>query len=85
MEQVAKAARNLPSHELRQIRSAIESEMLEAARSGVVMTQTHVGQLEMLQAVGEELYVRNELTPPPPFVDIAHENGVRLSFAVRVF
>ncbi len=78
-------ASRLGNYELRHIRATLEAEMLAAADRGEVMTQAHIGQLEMLQAVGEELDRRGQLTPPPPFVDISHENGRRLSFAVRVF
>lgn len=71
--------------QLRHIRRTLESEMLAAVKSGVTPTQAHVGQLELLQAVGEELYNRGALLPPPPFVDVCHENGIRHGITVRVW
>jgi|HubBroStandDraft_3_1064219.scaffolds.fasta_scaffold17236_2 hypothetical protein len=80
------AAKTLGSYTLRHIRRTIEAEMLAAVANGVNMTQAHVGQLEMLAAVGAELDARGELLNPPPYVETDLEDGrIRLSYSVRVF
>lgn len=85
MTPVQRTVRLFESHTLRHVRKTIEFEMLEAVKAGVKFTQAHLGQLELLQAVGEELYNRNALLNPPPFVDICHEDGIRYAITVRVF
>lgn len=85
MNHATNAARMMNAYQLRQVRRAIESEMMAACAAGVVGTQAHVGQLELLAAVGAELDARGELLPPPPYVETDREGDVRLSFSVRVF
>ena len=82
--------RTYESQTLRHVRRVIEAEMLAFAATGAPMTQAHVGQLELMQACGDELHARNELLEPPPFVDVCTESQVgtptlRLSFQIRVF
>ena len=78
-------ARLYTSSELRHVRRTIEAELIAAAKAGTRFTQTHVGQLEMLEACGQELLARGALLPPPPFVDTCIEDGIRYSMQVRVF
>jgi hypothetical protein len=79
-------ARLYCSADLRHIRRTIEAEMIKQLTVDKVRaTQAHVGQLEMLQAVGEELAARNALLPPPPFVDTCIEDDIRYSMQVRVY
>jgi len=71
---------------LQHVRRTIEAEMLAACAAAVRGTQAHIGQLEMLAAVGAELDARGALLPPPPYVEVRDEaGGPSLSFAVRVF
>lgn len=81
-EAVASAAE---SHVLRHVRRALESELIAFCATGQRGTQAHVGRLELLAAVGAELDHRSALHEPPPYVDLCVENGVRLSFQIRVF
>ena len=81
------AVAKFTNEELRHVRRTVEAEMLAAVGRGETMTQAHVGQLEMLGAVGEVLFERNALREPyrPPYIDTCWVDGVRLSFQIRVF
>lgn len=70
--------------DLQHARRAIEREM-EACANGVDGTQAHVGQIDLLTAIGAELDHRDALLPPPPYAEVDREDGFRLSFSVRVF
>lgn len=82
---IALIAAAMSSAALRYVRRVLEAEMLEAVEQGVTMTQSHVGKLEMLSAIGMELYKRGALLPPPSSFDTCMEDGVRYSMQVRVF
>lgn len=82
---VARAVAAQDTRDLQHVRRVLEAELLAACASGVMGTQAHAGQLEMLQAIGEELDRRGALFPAPPFVDVCHEDGIRSSVTVRVF
>lgn len=84
-ETLRAAVAKFGSYERRHVRTVLEAEMIAACERGESGTQAHVGQLEMLAGVGAELDRRSALIPPPPFVEVNRENGVRLSFSVRVF
>ena len=80
-----KIARATCSADLRHIRRTIEAELIALAKAGTKFTQAHVGQMELIEACGEELDLRGALLPPPPFVDICHEDGIRYPTTVRVY
>jgi hypothetical protein len=82
---IASAVAKFESHDLRHVRRTVEAEMLAAVARGEEMTQAHVGQIELLTAIGAELDRRNELRDPPPYFDTCWVDGHRLSFQVRVF
>ena len=70
---------------LQHVRRTLEAEGIAACERGEVGTQAHVGRLELLGAVGAELDRRGHLLPLPPFVDVCHEDGIRMAVTVRVF
>ncbi len=59
--------------------------MISACTNGTRGTQAHIGQLELLAAIGCELDERGDLLPAPPYNDVCMEGDVRLSFQIRVF
>lgn len=73
------------SRTLQHLRRTLELEMTQACDAGVRGTQSHVGQLEMLTAIGAELDTRGHLAPLPAFVDLNHEDGIRFSITVRIY
>jgi hypothetical protein len=85
---IVAAVAKFSTRELQNARRTIEAELMAACAAGVDGTQAHVGQLEMLGAIGAELDVRNALEPLPPFVDTCIEHGpgdvLRLPFQIRV-
>lgn len=89
MESTTAAIAKFSTRELQHARRTIEAELLAACAAGVDGTQAHVGQLELLSAIGAELDARNALEPLSPFVDTCIEHGpggvLRLPFQIRVF
>lgn len=89
MSAVTNTVRTYESATLRYVRHTIEAEMIAAATACVRGTQAHVGQLELLAAIGAELDARNELLTPPPYVDVCKETvgdvTIRSTIQVRVY
>ena len=83
---VRNVAARMETHTLRHVCKTLEAEMLALIQGGLTRgTQAHVGMLEMMQACGAELDARGALLPPPPFVDVCVEDGIRYSMQVRVW
>lgn len=82
---VANAVAKFESHDLRHVRRTVEAEMLAAVAREEEMTQAHIGQIELITAIGAELSKRGELMEPPPYFDTCWVDGHRLSFQIRVF
>ena len=75
------------SQTLRHVKATIEREQIAAIElQNGRMTQSNVGQLEILAAIGAELSSREDrLSRLPAWVEVRSENGFALSNAIRVF
>jgi hypothetical protein len=70
---------------LQHVRRTIEAEMIAAMTANVKMTQAHVGQIELMTAIGAELDERGQLNPLPAYFDVSWEDGIKAENSIRCF
>jgi hypothetical protein len=92
MNNASTVAATMTDSQLVAVHRALESDMIAAMSAGVIGNMGHVGACEMLEAIGAEICRRIDAVgraafnvQAPPFFDVCHEDGIRMSVAVRVF
>lgn len=87
IDNVRNVARGMSDCALLHVSGALNAQIEQAMRDGINGTHAHAGMIEMAQACADELVDRRHVkgSRGPGWHDVQWEDGVRLSFSIRVF